>query len=116
MAVTVKVEYELASQAGAKFIGGSIAMDGVYNTGAEVMDLSAYFSGSPKVFINAADGYMLEHNQGTAAAGIVVARYSAGNALNGESFIIPLVEVAQDTNLALINTTFIAMGTMKVNG
>ena len=112
MAVTFKVDYELAGQAGAHVIGGTLLMDGSYATGGEAMNLATHLhnSSTPTVVISAADGYMLEHDCGTANAGKVVARYSNGNALNGASFLIPLVEVAGSTNLYNINTTFIAIG------
>jgi hypothetical protein len=116
MAVSTKVEYEQSLGGGAKFAAGSLAMDSSYTTGGVLMNISNVFSGSPKVFINCGDGYMLEHDQGTVSAGKVVARYSAGNALNGASFIIPLVEVANAANLALVNATWFAMGTMRVDG
>jgi hypothetical protein len=112
MPVTHKVDFDNLLGGGFSLIGGTLVMDSAYATSGEVMNLANRFSPSttPTVVISAADGYMLEHNHGTANAGTVIARYSAGNALNGASFIIPLVEVAASANLAAVNTTWFAIG------
>lgn len=110
MAVTVSVIDSSLVSAGQRQIRGSLTMDSSYATGGEVMDVSTYFAGSPTVVIGGADGYMLEHNQGTAAAGKVLARYSSVNSKNGANETLALVQVADGTDLSAVNTTFLAMG------
>jgi hypothetical protein len=112
MAVTFKVDHDTGGIQGVRTLGGTLVMDGSYATSGDTMNLANYLhnASTPTVVIGGADGYMLEHNHGTANAGTVIARYSSLNALNGPSVTIALVEVASTTNLATVNTTWIAMG------
>jgi hypothetical protein len=112
MPVTFVVDYEFGNPHGARAIAGTLVMDGSYATSGDTMNLANYFhnASTPTVVISAADGYMLEHNHGTANAGTVIARYSSVNTKNGANETIALVEVTATTNLATVNTTFVAFG------
>ncbi len=112
MPVTTKVDFDNLLGGGFSLVGGTLVMDSSSATAGDVMNLANIFSPSstPTVIIAAADGYMLEHNHGTANAGAVVARYGNHNARNGVSETIPFVVVANATDLSSVNTTWFAIG------
>ena len=106
------VVFESQNLDGTKTIAGTLTLSDNYYTSGDVLNLANYLksAGSPVVVIAGADGYMLEHNDGTAAAGKVVARYSSVNTKNGANEAIALVEVAVNTDLSAVNAKFIATG------
>jgi hypothetical protein len=110
----ITVDNELGSNVrGQKYADGTAAV-GTYQTGGVNFNLTNVFkpSSQPRVVVDAmAGGYGLEYvKHSTAVGGLVKAYYSSGNALNGASFIIPLVEVANAANLAAVNFKWHAFG------
>jgi|19_taG_2_1085344.scaffolds.fasta_scaffold00455_9 hypothetical protein len=108
MALTVAVITEALLPGGAKILRGTFTLDSNYVTGGETMDLSDYLKSSvvPTVICGNDGGYVLEHDQGTAAAGKVIAYYNDVNASTNAA----LVAVAQNADLSAINSTFVAVG------
>ena len=107
MTVIHHVLFEGPTMNGEKEIRGKLNI-GTYNTSGANVDLSNYFKTAtyPTVIISACAGYVLEHDQGTAAAGKVLAYYTSTK--NGA--LGALDQVADSTSLAAINALFIARG------
>jgi len=97
---------------GEKMLRGTLLVSNNYYTGGAGMnvanDLKA--TGSPTVAVFPADGYIFEHDQGTASAGKLQAFYSILNGLNGANFNTSLKEVIANTDLSAVNAIFIAIG------
>lgn len=54
-----------------------VTFDSSYPSGGETFDISTWFGGSPfMVGASGDDGYVIEHDRGTAAAGKLIARVS----------------------------------------
>ena len=77
MATTVSVTSVCELPNGERMIRGTGTLDASYAAGGEVIDLSTWFTGSPTVLVGGDDGYEVQHDRGTAAAGKLVA-YEAG--------------------------------------
>ena len=104
MAASFTVTFQSEGTSGYRMIAGSVTI-GVYETDGVAADLSSYFSGSPVVLIGDDDGYLVEHNRGTAAAGTIICRVSNSSANAA------LPQVDNDTNLANVVCYFCAFGT-----
>ena len=98
---------------GERLIRGIFNLADSYTAGGDPVNLSNYFksTGSPTVVCASADGYAVEHNQGTAASGTLLAYHNAlvvngvGAASNAA-----LVQVHSAANLVLVNVAFFAFG------
>ncbi len=104
MAMTVTVTATCDLPNGDRLVRGTATFDSSYATGGEVMDLSTQLSGSPTVLLSGDDGYVPQHDRGTAAAGQVLA-YEAG------VDAAALDEVAATTDLSAVICPFVAIGT-----
>ncbi len=104
MAVTITVQHSCELPNGARQIDGTVTFDSSYPAGGEVFDISAYLSGSPNVRCSGDDGYEIQHDRGTAAAGKLLA-YEAG------ADTAPLDEVTATTDLSAVICYFQAVGT-----
>jgi hypothetical protein len=89
---------------GNRLVTGTAAGPEVYITGGGVLDVSADFSGSPKVFINGDDGYVIQHDRGTAAAGELLV-YMTNSAANGA-----MLELTNAANLANVLCPILIIG------
>jgi hypothetical protein len=69
MALSLSVTHKSPMPGGALILFGTVTFDSSYPTGGETLDVSAYFTGSPHVFLSQDDGYHIFHDKGTAAAG-----------------------------------------------
>lgn len=104
-AATVSVTYTNEMGGGMRMAVGTITMPEVYETNGATADLSDYFDGSPIVLLGAGDdGVILQHNRGTAAAGLVLAYYSNSSANAA------LPEAANAENLSAVIVNFAAFG------
>jgi hypothetical protein len=65
---------------------------------------------SPTVTVAMSDGYPLEHNEGTAAAGTVMAYQTHLNSGNGSNQNAKMIQVTTGTDLSAVNAAFIAIG------
>jgi hypothetical protein len=106
MALTLSLTYD-TTMGGSKIAYGTITFDNVYVTGGETLDLSAQFSGSPTVLTSSDDGYVIRHNRGNAAAGVLQAYFANGGAAAGAA----LIEVTNAADLSAVIVHCIAMGT-----
>jgi len=114
MALIVRVIDGSPMPGGQRMIRGSILLDSSYPTGGEYMNIAngallgmdaLKASGSPTVVVGAAPGYVLVHDQGTAANGKVKAYYATNAIINAA-----LGEVVNGTSLSTINAAFYAIG------
>ena len=104
MAASFTVTYQGEGTSGYRMIAGTCTI-GVYITDGVDADLSDYFSGSPVVMLGHDDGYLVEHNRGTAAAGKIICRVS--NSTANSTF----PQESNATNLANVVVFFQAFGT-----
>jgi hypothetical protein len=99
---------------GEKLVRGLATLASSYATGGDVLNLANYFDedGSPTVVTCSADGYVTEHNQGTAAKGTIICYYNIMNAdtTNGVSQNTALYQVDPATDLDAVNVIFTAVG------
>lgn len=108
MAITLSSVNVSPLGSGLVVVCGLATFDSSYaGSGGEVMDLSAYFDGSPIVIANGDDGYVVQHNRGTAAAGKLIAYLQDTD--GG-----PLIEVTATTDLSAVICPFVAFGTANL--
>lgn len=114
MAVVHYVSSETPLPGGEKLIRGKLNLASSYTAGGDPLNLSNFFlsTGSPTVVCSSADGYLIEHNQGTAAGGTLVAYQNVNNAttINGTVINSALYQVHSAANLATVNVSFFAFG------
>lgn len=110
--LTIKVDTETPLPGGEKMIRGSLLHANNYYTSGNELNLANYLdsSGYPTVVIAPADGYVFEHSQGTAEAGLVQAFYTVVNAKNGADDKYAMGEVDANTDLSSVNMVFYAVG------
>ena len=106
MAITISVTQSTNLPGGFRLISGTVTFDDSYPTGGETMDLSSYLlsTSSPTVIINGDDGYVIQHDRGTAAAGKLIA-YGTGSANKAA-----LTQQDATTNLSTVICPFTAIG------
>jgi len=108
MAVKIYVTNEGPTMAGEKIIHGKLNLQ-TYETNGDPVNLSNFFKSSTSPFVcltGGTGGYVLDHNQGTAAAGKVLAYYTSTK--NGAAGALD--EVANATDLSAVNVSFFAIG------
>lgn len=100
---TITVDKVIPLPGGERMIRGSADGYASYTTGGDDFDLSAYFDSASYPFVQAsnADGYMLSHDGGTAADGVLKALDGYGS------------EVASATDLSDCSINFFAIGDAK---
>ncbi len=82
-----------------------VTFDNSYPTGGEVLDLSDYLSTIEHVQVSAkASGYVIQHDHGTPAAGVLQAFEAGADAA-------PLDEVADTTDLSAVVCDVLVFGT-----
>jgi len=114
MAVVHYVTKETVLPGGERLIRGIFNLADSYTANGDPVNLSNYFksTSSPTVVCASADGYAVEHNQGTAASGtlLVYQNLMSATTTNGEAQNTALYEVHSAANLALVNVAFFAFG------
>ena len=100
---------------GELMIRGLATMSSSYAAGGDALNLSNYLTSTtaPTVVPCSADGYVVEHNQGTAAAGKLMAYFNVLNSdtMNGVAQNTALYQVQTGKSLAAVNVVFVAIGT-----
>lgn len=93
---------------GYRMVAGYATLSNVYLTGGETMDLSTYLltSGYPVVQLTGDDGYHVEHNRGTAAAGKILAYTENCNHTTNAA----LIQLANASDASAVICSFIAIG------
>jgi len=105
VALTISATHSTELPSGARQVAFTVTFDSSYPTGGEVFDVSTWFSGSPHVNPGGGDdGYVIQHDRGTAAAGVLLA-YEAG--ADGAA----LDEVANTTDLSAVICHVVVIGT-----
>lgn len=107
MCVT-KIDKESALPGGEKIIRGTLKLSANYYTGGDGLNLANYFTNAivPTVVVSATNGWCLEHDQGTAYAGKVIAKASTGNVV-----ATPIMfQCAANTDMSTVNAMFFAIG------
>lgn len=104
MAVTLSDVKVSILPGGLRLISGIGTLDSSYVDTGEVMDLSSYMKSAdvPHVTLSGGAGYLLEHDGGTAAAGVIKAYISNNAAV--------MKAAANTTNLVTITFRFLAVG------
>jgi hypothetical protein len=107
VALTIATDFSANLGGGALLKVYTVTFDASYPTGGETMDISADFSGSPSVIpsgpSDAGEGYFVGHDQGTAAAGILIAFESGADGTAND-------EVTNATDLSGLIIKCIAIG------
>ncbi len=114
MPCVIVVRTDQLGPGGLREITGCATMNAGYVSGGDNFDLSNYFKLStvPTVVAVAASGYLLEHNQGTAASGRIKAYQNVRNTntMNGIDGNAALYECHTGLDLSSVNFVFIAKG------
>lgn len=114
MTVVHYVSSETPLPGGEKLIRGKLNLASSYTANGDPLNLSNFFlsTGSPTVVCAGADGYIVEHNQGTAAGGTLVCYQNVMNTttVNTAAANSALYEVHSAANLATVNVVFFAVG------
>jgi hypothetical protein len=114
MAVTLNVVLESELPSGVKLIVGKGTLGNNYYTGGDLINFSNHFKAAtyPVVTVSGADGYILEHDAGTAAAGKILAYYPKFDILANtqDQNAVPLHQVIANANLSTVTFNFIAAG------
>jgi hypothetical protein len=99
---------------GGRLIRGLLNFCSNYTAAGDPLNLANYFksASSPTVVCSTADGFAIEHNQGTAAAGTLVAYQNSLTAatINGVAANAALVQVHSNADLSATNVVFFATG------
>lgn len=106
--ITISTENPLGAQdgSGELTLRGTVTFDSSYaGSGGETVDLSTYLAStsSPTVIFGGDDGYVIQHNRGTAAAGKAVVYKSAGS-------VAAMTEATAAISLSDVISPFIALG------
>ena len=100
---------------GELMLRGIATMSSSYAAGGDALKLSNYLTSttSPTVVPCSADGYVVEHDQGTAAAGKLIAYFNVLNSTttNGSAQNAALYQVQTGKDLDAVNVVFVAIGT-----
>jgi len=104
MALTISITSVDDKNNGDVEISGTVTFDSSYPTGGEVFDISDYISAIKSANFSGDDGYVIQHNRGTPAAGVLLA-YEAG------ADAAALDEVADTTDLSSLISYFAVIGT-----
>ena len=106
MSLTITNNWNQPLTGGARLCSFTVTFDNSYPTGGETFDISGYFQGSPDVQVTGDDGYVIEHDRGTAAAGKLVARYGDYDATADGA----LIDVANTTDLSAVIVKVLVIG------
>jgi hypothetical protein len=115
MAVVHYVSKVTPLPGGGRLIRGILNFCSNYTASGDPVNLSNYFksTSSPTVVCSSADGYAIEHNQGTAASGTLLAYQNVWGA-NVAMVNQALVQVHSNADLSSTNIVFFATGQHKL--